>query len=75
MSSESSNTWRFNKITYENVKPYLYYNQCEMCERTKYLNECNTCKELYCKVCDRKIVFIGNCYFCERYYRKHQGEK
>jgi hypothetical protein len=65
----------FNKITYENVKPYLYYNRCEICERKKYLNECNICKELFCERCDINIILSGNCNFCKRYYRKYLQEK
>lgn len=51
------------KITFENIKPYNYYNRCEICNRQNYLNECDICKDLFCQRCD--IVFNGYCNFCK----------
>lgn len=52
------------KITLENIKPYIYYNRCDICNRKTNLNECNICKDLFCQKCD--IVFNGYCFFCKK---------
>jgi len=68
-SSISPYSLPFTKLTYDNAKPYLHYNKCEICERKHNLNECNICKELYCQKCDVNLILNGNCYFCEKYYQ------
>jgi hypothetical protein len=49
-------------VTFENILPYLEYNKCTICDRRKNLNECNSCKDLFCIKCD----YLKNtlCGFC-----------
>ena len=54
------------KITLENILPFLQYNKCEICERICNLNECNICLELYCIKCTTNILKNGLCDFCSK---------
>lgn len=57
-------------ITLDNIRHYNFYNKCDICDRTKNLNECNICKDLYCIKCE---IFKKNlCSYC--YYQKY-GKK
>ena len=48
-------------ITLNSIKHPDYYIRCEICDRTRNLNECNICLELYCIKCEN---FKKTCRYC-----------
>lgn len=58
-------------ITFDTIKPSLYYNKCYTCGSKRDLSECNNCLELYCTACD--FLTYNWCNYC-KYYRRKKKE-